>query len=361
MATSGFSPVRHTLVAGASTDVVTVPFEFEITVHGGSIAHETISPIQVAQWFSAWSYWWSLFAFDVASPEEGPYPNRGQRVFGSPVPFLGRTPASAELGVWDLALLNPLDVAGVRELRPYAARPWQQASKGFQVFNFPPESPLVERLRRPGPDDSFWYELAAHGGRVNRGPEIFCVGIPWDRWARSEKSGIAILEHVVLEVGFDSCVVWVGSGESRGQGFFRSKLGPVLLATLMSVGAPPVAGPAVEPHVEQFIREREVRSNIGTIYGAPCEVRGFVKADLTSIRAASEDGLQRDDRQGICLHQTAMKLLGINPGEIDGIVGKDTEAGWAVLEQRLGLEGVDRFSPAYSKVVIDALHGKRPR
>src|SRR5437667_5991513 len=95
------------------TEVITLPFEFELQVTGGLEERGERDPAQVALLVGAWSVWWGQFALDLASQEEDAYLGRRRpRVIGTPAPAIPRDRAAVEAKLWDLGLAHPSEIAG---------------------------------------------------------------------------------------------------------------------------------------------------------------------------------------------------------------------------------------------------------
>jgi len=212
------------------------------------------------------------------------------------------------------------------------------------------------RLRRPGETIGFSLNFAhslAAGNRfyMSPQPELICVGqvdqssFYWGKEFRSVHSE-AWLTESIYEYGS------LGhSGRGKLKWFGVSVLLPVILAGFSTSLCEPI---------KVGWRQIEIHREVGSLRGEPCILKGTIQLDLSQIEAGMGAALHSGGRQAICIEQVALRLVGRNPGAVDGIDGKETGSARATFKTQWQISDKKKYSWEYIAALTAALQGRNP-
>lgn len=161
------------------------PFSFELELqfpNAQSSQEAPARPNRALVLATAWSAVWADIARNFGCPWQDKVGSRGRWV-GAPPAIPKAALALSHGEPFDLVLLHPGDAEA---LTYEAAQTATQPSDAAKFWFLPLQAGqteaqqqllLLSQLRRSRPDTSFAFEFAAGAREVQRGPEVFCIGL----------------------------------------------------------------------------------------------------------------------------------------------------------------------------------------
>lgn len=172
---------------------------------------------------------------------------------------------------------------------------------------------------------------------------------------RLERDGepviVLMLDDIVLRPGstIRSASVRAGSGPGGGD---QTRLGQAAMWLLNIVAAAIVGGAITGPFFAPMAdtaydpMRAEVMEDITQVSSSPCELRFDYRPDIGTMRKAVAETYRfidtsdsHEHRRRVCNLQVALKVIGHDPGPIDGAYGIRTKAAWAAFRKANGLSG----------------------